>query len=91
MQIALHWQFKHASHYMTQSYYALNDDVTAEHNEVASELVEAAVDRLADLYELHQRNQPLYGSAASRLANEFDVIATDIATDNAATSAGSMG
>ena len=81
MQIALHWQFKHASHYITQSYYALNDDVTAPDNEVASELVEAAVDRLADLYELHQRNQPLYGSAASRLADEFDVIATDIATD----------
>ena len=28
MQIALNWQFKHASHFMTQSYYALNDDVT---------------------------------------------------------------
>jgi hypothetical protein len=81
MQIALHRQFKHASHYMTQRYYALND-VTAEHNEVTSELVEAAVDRIADLYELHQRNQPLYGKAASRLADEFDVIATDIATDN---------
>ncbi|MGA2930044.1 MAG: hypothetical protein ABSG43_29460, partial [Solirubrobacteraceae bacterium] len=66
MQIALHWQFKHASHYMTQSYYALNDDVTAAENEVASELVEAAVDRLADLYELHERNEPLYGSAAPR-------------------------
>ncbi len=80
MQIALHWQFKHASHYMTQSYYALNDDVTAEDNEVASELVEAAVDRLASLYELHERNEPLYGSAAPRLAEEFDVIATDVAT-----------
>ncbi len=80
MQIALHWQFKHASHYMTQSYYALNDDVTAAENEVASELVEAAVDRLADLYELHERNEPLYGSAAPRLADEFDAIATDVAT-----------
>ena len=80
MQIALHWRFKHASHYMTQSYYALNDDVTAADNEVASELVEAAVDRLADLYELHERNEPLYGSAAPRLADEFDVIATDVAT-----------
>jgi hypothetical protein len=80
MQIALHWQFKHASHYMTQGYYALNDDVTAEDNEVAGELVEAAVDRLADLYELHQRNEPLYGSAASRLADEFAVIATDVAS-----------
>ena len=57
MQIALHWQFKHASHYMTKLYYALNDDVTAKDNEVAGELVEAAVDRLADLYELHQRSR----------------------------------
>ena len=80
MQIALHWQFKHASHYMTQSYYALNDDVSDDDNEVAGELVEAAVDRLADLYELHERNEPLYGRAAHRLVGEFDVIATDVAT-----------
>ena len=45
MQIALNWQFKHASHFVTQSYYAPNDDVTADSNEVGKELVEAAVDR----------------------------------------------
>ena len=80
MQIALHWQFKHASHFMTQSYYALNDDVTAEDNEVAMELVEAAVDRLADLYQQHERGEPLYGKAARRLVGELDAIAADVAT-----------
>jgi hypothetical protein len=80
MQIALHWQFKHASHYMTQSYYALNDDVTAEDNEVASELVEAGVDRLADLYDRHERGEPLYGKAAPRLVGELDAIGADVAT-----------
>lgn len=79
MQIALHWQFKHASHYMTQSYYALNDDVTDDNNEVARELVEAAVDRLAELYEKRRHGQPLYGKAAPRLAVEIDTIAADIA------------
>jgi hypothetical protein len=80
MQIALHWQFKHASHYMTQSYYALNDDVTAEDNEVAGELVEAAVDRLAYLYERQGHGEPLYGNAAHRLIGELDAIAADVDT-----------
>ncbi|MGH9154264.1 MAG: hypothetical protein ACRD1K_00030 [Acidimicrobiales bacterium] len=80
MQIALHWQFKHASHFMTQSYYALNDDVTAEDNEVAMELVEAAVDRLADLYQRHEQGEPLYGGAARRLVGELDAISADVAT-----------
>lgn len=80
MQIALNWQFKHASHFMTQSYYALNDDVTAEDNEVAKELVEAAVDRLADLYQRHEQGEPLYGKAAHRLVGELDAIAADVAT-----------
>ena len=80
MQIALHWQFKHASHFMTQSYYALNDDVTAEDNEVAMELVEAAVDRLADLYHQHEGGEPLYGKAAHRLVGELEAIAADVAT-----------
>lgn len=80
MQIALNWQFKHASHFMTQSYYALNDDVSAEDNEVAMELVEAAVDRLADLYQWHEQGEPLYGKAAHRLVGELDAIAADVAT-----------
>jgi len=80
MQIALHWQFKHASHYMTQSYYALNDDVTAQDNEVASELVEAAVDRLADLYDRHEQGEALYGKAAPRLVAELDAIIADVDT-----------
>lgn len=80
MQIALHWQFKHASHYMTQSYYALNDDVTAEDNEVASELVEAGVDRLADLYDRHDQGERLYGKAANRLVGELDAIVADVDT-----------
>lgn len=80
MQIALNWQFKHASHFMTQSYYALNDDVTTDDNEVGKELVEAAVDRLAELYERHEQGQPLYGRAAPRVINEFGAIAADVAT-----------
>lgn len=80
MQIALHWQFKHASHFMTQSYYALNDDVTAEDNVVAMELVESAVDRLADLYQRYEAGEPLYGKAAHRLVGELDTIAADVAT-----------
>ena len=80
MQIALNWQFKHASHFMTQSYYALNDDVTADDNEVGKELVEAAVDRLADLYERHERGEPLYGKAAARVVSEFGAIAADVTT-----------
>jgi hypothetical protein len=80
MQIALNWQFKHASHFMTQSYYALNDDVTADDNEVGKELVEAAVDRLADLYTRHERGEPLYGKAAPRVVSEFGAIAADVAT-----------
>jgi len=79
MQIALNWQFKHASHFMTQSYYALNDDVTADDNEVGKELVEAAVDRLADLYARHERGEPLYGKAAPRVVSEFGAIAADVA------------
>jgi hypothetical protein len=79
MQIALNWQFKHASHFMTQSYYALNDEVTADDNEVGKELVEAAVDRLADLYERHERAEPLYGKAANRIVSEFRAIAADVA------------
>lgn len=82
MDIALQWQFKHASHYMTQSYYALNDDVTAEHNEIGKELVEAAVDRLAELYTHHHDGEPLYGRAANRLVHEFDTITADIDTND---------
>jgi integrase len=80
MQIALNWQFKHASHFMTQGYYALNDNVTADDNEVGKELVEAAVDRLADLYERHERGEPLYGRAAARVVSEFGAISADVAT-----------
>src|SRR5216683_954233 len=87
-QIALNWQFKHASHFMTQSYYALNDDVTAEDNEVGKELVEAAVDRLADLYARHERGEPLYGKAAPRVVNEFGAIAADVAAVEAEGRAG---
>ena len=79
MQIALNWQFKHASHFMTQGYYALNDDVTADDNEIGKELVEAAVDRLSDLYVRHERGEPLYGKAAPRVVSEFGAIAADVA------------
>jgi len=64
---------------MTQGYYALNDDVTADDNQVGKELVEAAVDRLADLYERHERGEPLYGKAAPRIVSEFGAIAADVA------------
>jgi len=64
---------------MTQSYYALNDDVTANDNEVGKELVEAAVDRLAELYERHERGEPLYGKAAARVVSEFGAIGADVA------------
>jgi hypothetical protein len=80
MHIALNWQFKHASHFMTQGYYALNDDVTADdRTTVGMELVEAAVDRLADFYARHERGEPLYGKAAPRVVSEFGAIAADVA------------
>ena len=46
----------------------------------AKELVEAAVDRLADLYERHERGEPLYGKAAARVVSEFGAIAADVTT-----------
>src|SRR5260370_30226676 len=55
------------------------DDVTADDNEVGKELVEAAVDRLADLYARHERGEPLYGKAAPRVVSEFDAIDADVA------------
>jgi hypothetical protein len=65
---------------MTQSYYALNDDVTADSNEVGKELVEAAVDRLADLYERHEQGEPLYGKAAGQILSELGAVAADVTT-----------
>ena len=43
-------------------------------------LIEAAVHRLADLGERHERGEPLYGKAAPRVVSEFGAIAADVAT-----------
>jgi len=76
---------------MIQTYYALNDDVTADDNQVGKELVEAAVDRLADLYARHERGEPLYGKAARRIVNEFGAIAAEVAAVEAEGQAGGFG
>src|SRR6266542_6505508 len=70
---------------------ALNDDVTADDNEVGKELVEAAVDRLADLYARHERGEPLYGKAGPRVVSELGAIAADVAAAEAEGQDGGFG